>query len=119
MEEGRSSVSARKNRPTPAAEGFCLSGVSDLPDPATHAYRKDLADASLAGRVIASHYADPFVRHLIADARAMAAPSDEADEIALLLSGEELRVLDSSRGWAWGYLPDGRVGYVRAEAVAA
>jgi len=29
-----------------------------------------------------------------------------------------MRVLDISRGWAWGYGPDGRVGYVRAEAVA-
>ena len=119
MGTGRSLDSARRNPPTPAAEGFALSGVSNLPDPATHAYRKDLADAALAGRVIASHYAAPFVRHLVADARVMSAPSDEADEIALLLSGEELRVLDSSRGWAWGYIPDGRVGYVRAEAVAA
>ena len=69
--------------------------------------------------MIASHYADPFVRHLVADAIVMASPSDEADEIARLQSGDELRVLDSSRGWAWAYIPDGRVGYVRAEAVAA
>ena len=116
---GPSSDGARRNRPTPAAESFALAGVSNLPDPATHAYRKDLADAALAGRVIASHYADPLVRHLIADARVMTAPSDEADEIAQLRKGEELRILDSSRGWAWGYIPDGRVGYVSAEAVAA
>jgi hypothetical protein len=34
-----------------------LAGPSDLPDPDFHAYRKDLADIALAGRVIASHYA--------------------------------------------------------------
>ena len=33
--------------------------------------------------------------------------------------GDEMRVLDISGGWAWGYGPDGRVGYVRAEAVGA
>ena len=31
--------------------------------------------------------------------------------------GDEIRMLDLSRGWAWGYGPDGRVGYIRAEAV--
>ena len=116
---GHSSDGAPRNRRTPAAEGFTLSGVSNLPDPSTHAYRKDLADAALAGRVIASHYADPFVRHLIADASIMASPSDDAEVITRLQSGAELRVLDSSRGWAWAYIPDGRVGYVRAKAVAA
>ncbi len=36
-----------------------------------------------------------------------------------LQPGDEIRMLDISRGWAWGYGPDGRVGYVRAEAVGA
>jgi hypothetical protein len=116
---GPSSDSAARNQPTQVIDGFALTGVSNLPDPATHAYRKDLADTALAGRVIASHYAEPLVRHLVRDSRVMAAPSDDAEEIARLRSGDELRILDSSRGWAWGYLPDGRVGYVRAEAVAA
>ena len=55
-----------------ATDGFALTGVSQLPDPATNAYRKDLADAALAGRVIASHYAEPLVRHLIASAPLLA-----------------------------------------------
>ena len=92
--------------------------MSDLPDPATHAYRKDLADTALAGRVIASHYAEPLVRHLITDAPLCPAPEDCAEPLAKLRAGEEIRMLDNSRGWAWGYGPDGRVGYVRAEAVA-
>ena len=94
-----------------------MAGVSQLPDPQTHAYRKDLADTALAGRVIASHYADPLARHLVAGADFLAAPEDGAEMLAKLNGGDELRMLDMSRGWAWGYGPDGRVGYIVAEAV--
>ena len=93
--------------------------MSDPPDPATHAYRQDLADAALAGRVIASHYAEPLTRNLVTDAALRLAPSDDADLIANLAKGDAYRMLDNSRGWAWGYAPDGRVGYVRAAAVGA
>ena len=112
-----SSGSAPRSLPSRPVEGFALSGVSNLPDPATHAYRKDLADTSLAGRVIASHYAEPLVRHLIADASFCADPEDSMAPLAELRAGQEIRMLDSSRGWAWAYGPDGRVGYVRSEAV--
>ncbi|MDP9421316.1 MAG: SH3 domain-containing protein [Pseudomonadota bacterium] len=91
--------------------------MSDLPDPATHAYRKDLADTALAGRVIASHYADPLVRHLVASAQLLTEPANDSQPVAQLVAGDEIRMLDNSRGWAWGYGPDGRVGYVPAEAV--
>lgn len=94
-----------------------MSGVSNPPNPLTHAYRKDLADTALAGRVIASHYAEPLVRHLVADAPLLLESDNESEVLVQLKAGEELRMLDSSRGWAWGYAPDGRVGYVRAEAV--
>ena len=96
-----------------------MSGVSALPDAATHAYRKDLADTALAGRVIASHYAEPLTRHLVADANLRVAPDDNSDLIVLLTRGSALRILDNSRGWAWGYAPDGRVGYVLSTAVGA
>jgi len=96
-----------------------LRGVSDPPDPLTNAYRKDLADTALAGLVIASHYADPLVRHLIAAANLLPEPDNDAAPLAELQAGNELRMLDLSRGWAWGYGPDGRVGYVRAEAVGS
>jgi len=114
---GPSSGSSQRSQPSRPVDGFGLSGTSDLPDPATHAYRKDLADAALAGRVIASHYADPLVRHLVADATFLAEPDEEDGVLGTLGSGDEMRVLDISRGWAWGYGPDGRVGYVRAEAI--
>lgn len=104
--------------PSRATDGFALSGVSSLPDPATHAYRKDLADVALAGRVIASHYAEPLLRHLVAAASFLAEPTKDAAPLAELSKGDELRILDLSLGWAWGYGPDGRVGYVPAEAVA-
>lgn len=97
--------------------GFQLSGPSDLPDPATHAYRTDLADVALAGRVIASHFAEPLVRHIVAPSPFYVAAANDSDVIADLAVGDELRMLDNSRGWAWGYGPDGRVGYVPSSAV--
>jgi dipeptidyl peptidase-like protein len=69
--------------------------------------------------VIASHYAQPLVRHLVAAAALLKQPSKEAEVIAELSKGDELKLLDLSLGWAWGYGPDGRVGYVSAEAVGA
>ena len=94
-----------------------LRGVSNPPDPLTNAYRQDLADTALAGLVIASHYADPLVRHLIAGAMLLLEPDNDAQPLAELCAGDEIRMLDMSRGWAWGYGPDGRVGYVRADTV--
>ncbi len=88
-----------------------------LPDPTTHAYRKDLADAALAGRVIASHYAEPLARPIDCDTAAYDRPSTDGEMIAQLFEGDVLRMLDCARGWAWGYLGDGRVAYVSAKAV--
>ena len=62
---GRSSA---RPPPTPtSADDFALTGPSDPPDPLFNAYRKDLADVALAGRVIASHYAEPVERTIIAE----------------------------------------------------
>ncbi len=89
-----------------------------LPDPATHAYRKDLADAALAGRVIASHYAEPLLRHIVSPTKAYVDPATDSEILATLALGDELNMLDCSRGWAWGYLADGRVAYIEADAVS-
>jgi hypothetical protein len=115
----QSSANGTKSQRSRHVDGFALSGVSDLPDPLTHAYRQDLADTALAGRVIASHYAEPFLRHLIGAAQLLKRPAPDSEMLASLAAGEEMRVLDISRGWAWGYGPNGLVGYVPAEAVAA
>ncbi|MEP7315188.1 MAG: SH3 domain-containing protein [Sphingomicrobium sp.] len=102
----------------PVAEGgYPLFGPSNLPDPTTHAYRQDLADIALAGRVIASHYAEPLARQLKQDGEFRLAASDESETIDLLKAGSVVQILDNSRGWAWGYGPDGRVGYLRSALI--
>ncbi|HEX8842438.1 MAG TPA: hypothetical protein VF757_09070 [Sphingomicrobium sp.] len=103
-----------------SAECFALSGPSDLPDPGHNAYRKDLADVALAGRVIASHYAQPVDRLVAVRAPLFAGPSQDSETIRELERGEPFALLDDSMGWAWGYAgKDRRVGYVRSEALAS
>ncbi len=93
--------------------GFPLAGPSRLPDSRTHAYRQDLADAALAGTVIASHYAEPLERTLSRAATLMAAPSDDSEALVELAQGDTLLMLDCSRDWAWGYGgPERLVGYL-------
>lgn len=100
--------------------GYPLTGISTRPDPEFHAYRQDLADVALAGRVIASHYAEPLLRHLAAAAPFRRAASDDSEMIIELGAGDELWMLDDTGGWAWGYGgPERRVGYVRAAALEA
>jgi hypothetical protein len=70
--------------------------------------------------VIASHYAEPLERKLAEPAILRSAPSEDSDAIRELKAGEPFAVLESSRGWAWGYAgSERRVGYVRAGAVSA
>ncbi len=91
--------------------------TSPIPD--FHAYRKDLADIALAGRVIASHYAEPLDRIIVSPAILRCSPSDDAQAVRALATGEPFTMLDDSLGWAWGYAgEERRVGYVRSEAVA-
>jgi hypothetical protein len=115
---GRSSA---KPRPTPTnADEFALSGPSSPPDPNFNAYRKDLADVALTGRVIASHYAEPLPRMMGSAIELRAGPSVEAEIIRLLEPGEPFAMLDDSLGWAWGYAgEERRVGYVPSETLAA
>ena len=69
--------------------------------------------------MIASHYAEPLLRRLRRDAVLVDGPGNDCDPIAQLGEGAEMRVLDIRSGWAWGYAPDGRVGYVPEAAIAA
>jgi hypothetical protein len=78
-----------------------------------------LADVCLAGRVIASHYAEPVNREIASETPLRAGPSEEAEVIRDLAAGERFEMLDDSLGWAWGYAGgDRRVGYVHLSAVA-
>jgi hypothetical protein len=102
------------------AEAFALAGPSSPPDPQFNAYRKDLADAALAGRVIASHYAEPVDRRLAAATTLHEAPGAQSKVLAALDPGDRFALLDDSLGWAWGYAGDDhRVGYVLSDALAA
>lgn len=110
--------------PTPGADvsagGFPLVGPTQPLDPLTHAFRPDLADVALAGRMIASHYAEPLERRVTGATPLLAEPDKGSAELASLAPGDVLLMLDCSRGWAWGYAGVERlVGYVRAEAVSA
>jgi hypothetical protein len=116
----RTGPSSDNSPPSPTAvEAFALTGRSDPPDPQFNAYRADLADVSLAGRVIASHYAEPLQRSVQQAAELREGPSEDADATAVLQPGTIFRLLDDALGWAWGYAgAERRVGYVRSEAVA-
>jgi hypothetical protein len=95
-----------------------LSGPSDPPDPAHHAYRKDLADVALAGTVIAPHYAEPMPRILARPAALHSGPSEDSEAYCELSAGDPFDMLENSVGWAWGYGgTDRRVGYVESDAL--
>ncbi len=98
------------------AESFRLSGPSPALDPQVHAYRRDLADIILAGRVIAPHYARPVTRSCGAQpAMIRSSPDGDSEPLSQLLPGEIFSVLEYAGGWAWGYSEgDHLVGYVEA-----
>lgn len=92
---------------------FALTGRSVRLDPATNAYRSDIADVALAGQVIASHYAQALVRIVLAPTHLNSAASPDAGSVAMLAPGDLFAVLDCGRGLAWGFALEGhRVGYV-------
>jgi hypothetical protein len=101
-------------------ERFALTGPSLTLDPRIHAYRKDIADIALAGRIFAPHYARPLIRACgPLPAQARATPAADAEAVAELQPGEAFAVLEYAGGWAWGYVQAGhRVGYVEAAALA-
>lgn len=117
----RTAQSSAKRPPTPTTvEQFALAGPSDLPDPRFHAFRKDLADAALAGRVIASHYADPVKRHVRIATPLLDGPAADASPLAELSAGDLFLMLDDSLGWVWGYAgEDRRVGYLPSEVLTS
>jgi hypothetical protein len=69
--------------------------------------------------VIASHYAEAVERAITTATDLREAPSTEAEVIRPMSAGERFLLLDDSLGWAWGYAgAEGRVGYVRSDAVS-
>jgi hypothetical protein len=103
------------------ARSVSLTGPSLPLDPRIHAFRHDIADIALAGRIIAPHYARALVRSCGAHAAYLRkAGNAESAIVTELLPGEEFAVLEYAGGWAWGYgLADHVVGYVEAIALTA
>jgi hypothetical protein len=98
---------------------FILGGPSRPVDARIHAWRKDLADIGLAGRIFAPHYARPLPRGCGAHpAMIWPGPSAEGDAVSELLPGESFAVLEYAGGWAWGFSSgDHVVGYVEGIAL--
>ncbi len=94
---------------------FALEGRSLGLDPRTHAYRDDVADMALAGKVLAHYYAIPNIRGVAAPMADLYKQPDEESELgSQLLFGHRFAVVDMTDGWSWGYgLDDRYVGYVR------
>lgn len=68
--------------------------------------------------MIASHYAAPVERSVVAATELRCAPEHSSTAIREVKPGERFDLLDDSLGWAWGYAGnDRRVGYVRSEAL--
>ena len=97
-----------------------LDGPSVRLDPRLHAWRRDIADIALAGRLFAPHYAAPLQRACgLIPTLVLQEPADGAEAVSELLPGEGFAVLDLTAGWAWGYcLADHRVGYIEAIELA-
>lgn len=96
-----------------------MIGPSVPIDPRTHAYRDDLCDIALGGRILAPHYARALLRSCGSRPAAVrAAPGDEPTQVSELLPGETFAVLEYAGGAAWGYCTlDSIVGYIDAIAL--
>lgn len=79
-----------------------------------------MADAALADRLFAPHYAEPVPRTVGPEGASLYASPDLGSEtIAELPPGESFALLDVTGGWAWGYRQsDHLVGYALASGLA-
>jgi cell wall-associated NlpC family hydrolase len=94
--------------------------MSEL-DPRLNAFRPDLADARLKGRVSALRYADASTAQCAAavvDLRRAPRPDSPVD--TQILYGETVDVFEAEEGWCWVQAQDDRyVGYVADTALTA
>lgn len=89
-------------------------------DPRLHAFRDDLAAASLQDRVRAPRYSEGEIRQVAApSAPIRVSPRFDATLATEALSGELLTVYDIRDGWAWVQLrDDGYVGYTPLDGLS-
>ncbi|WP_298019195.1 NlpC/P60 family protein [uncultured Parasphingopyxis sp.] len=98
---------------------FALAGPSENLDPRINAYRADIADMALAGRIFAHYYAHPSVRQcIVPHAPLHEGPDRESTMTSELLFGEGFAVIDRTKDWVWGFCThDHYVGYLPADAI--
>jgi cell wall-associated NlpC family hydrolase len=93
----------------------------DMHDPRLHAYRPDLADERLRGRVEAKRFVAGERRHVASGVLSLhEEPARGARLGSQLLFGESVTVFEVADGWAWLQNDtDGYVGYADAACLAA
>ena len=91
------------------------------PDPRLHAFRPDLADAKLQGRVDAKKFVEGVAMEVIVPVAALhREASATAMQTTQALFGERLMAFEVAGDWVWGQLTrDGYVGYIAKAAVSA
>jgi cell wall-associated NlpC family hydrolase len=89
--------------------------ASNRLDPRVNAYRSDIADIALAGRIAAQHYIEPVAATAaVSVSNIFSAADATAETVTQLLFGEGFMVLEQRDGWCWGTSArDSYVGYVR------
>jgi cell wall-associated NlpC family hydrolase len=89
-------------------------------DPRLNAYRPDIADEALRGRVEAERFVAPRLMQAVEPVVPVhAAPRFDAMQVTQALLGEMVKLFDEQEGWAFVQLAaDGYVGYVNANALS-
>jgi cell wall-associated NlpC family hydrolase len=91
-------------------------------EPRLNAFRPDLADARLEGRVASDRFVEAARRRVVAfSAPLKREPRPDAPFDSEVLHGEVFRVFeDTDEGWSWGQLEtDSYVGFVPSDALGA
>lgn len=91
------------------------------PDPRRVPLRGDLAHIGLAGQYFVPHFAVPQPRIVMpGGAPLLAEPSQDGEEMCVLLEGDSFEVLDVTGNYAWGCLSlEGPVGYIAIDRLEA
>jgi cell wall-associated NlpC family hydrolase len=89
-------------------------------DARLHAYRPDLADDALRGKVEAARFATPRLMQVVEPIAAIhKAPRFDSMQLTQALMGETVKLFEEEAGWAWVQLTqDGYVGYVNGNALS-
>jgi cell wall-associated NlpC family hydrolase len=88
-------------------------------DPRTNAFRPDLADERLRGKVDAARFVEGMLRRLRAPSAFLhQSPAPDSPIVSEAIHGELVRVFEEQEGWAWVQLEtDAYVGWMAGEAL--